>query len=203
MDGHLRRIERQAGVPGLADALAKLPPTDLQSLLLHVLREQAARRDPRTLLAQYERDPSVAPGRPVHELEALALAHADGFEPVALAPVSPLGLNGVLGRIDQNNVATTIRGTEVLADPTAALALEAAVRRRKRPDETVRLCAVCRVLRLQPFPDVPGFSQHFALFALVTAGPLAAVARLRDRGPARARRRLPRAARPRSSTRCG
>ncbi len=60
--------------------------------------------------------------------------------------------------------------TEVLADPTAALALEAAVRRRANPDETVRLCAVCRVLRLQPFPDEPGFSQHFALFALVTAG---------------------------------
>src|SRR4051812_19757475 len=34
----------------------------------------------------------------------------------------------------------------------------------------VRLCAACRVLRLQPFPDEPGFTQHFALFALVTAG---------------------------------
>ena len=34
----------------------------------------------------------------------------------------------------------------------------------------MRLCAVCRVLRLQPFPDEPGFTQHFALFALVTAG---------------------------------
>jgi len=170
VDGHLRRIERQAGVPDLADALAKLALTDLQSLLLHVYREQAARREPRTLLAQYERDPSVAAGRSVHEFEALALAHAGGFEPVALAPVSPLGLNGVLGQIDQNNVASTIRGTEVLADPTAALALEAAVRRRANPAETVRLCAVCRVLRLQPVPDVPGFTQHFALFALVTAG---------------------------------
>ena len=76
----------------------------------------------------------------------------------------------MLGQIDQNNVASTIRGTEVLADPTAALALEAAVRRRANPAETVRLCAVCRVLRLQPVPDVPGFTQHFALFALVTAG---------------------------------
>jgi hypothetical protein len=170
MDGHLRRIEREAGVPGLADALAKLAPTDLQSLLLHVYREQAARRDPRALLAQYERDKSVAPAPSTHALEALALEAATGFEPVALAPVSPLGLNGVLGRIDQNNVATTIRGTEVLADPTAALALEAALRRRRRPEETVRLCAVCRVLRLQPFPDVPGFTQHFALFALITAG---------------------------------
>ena len=170
MDGHLRRIERQAGVPGLADALAGLAPTDLQSLLLHVYREQAARRDPPTLLKQYERDASVAAGVSIHALEAVAFAAAEGFEPVALAPVSPLGLNGVLGGIDQNNVASTIRTTEVLADPTAALALEAAVRRRARPDETVRLCAACRVLRLQPLPDGPGFTRHFALFALVTAG---------------------------------
>src|SRR4051812_10866238 len=170
MDGHLRRIEREAGLPGLAQALGGLAPTDLQSLLLHVYRDQAARRDPRTLLAQYQRDASVAPGRPTHALEALAFRAAAAFEPVALAPVSPLGLNGVLGRIDQNNVASTIRGTEVLADPTAALALEAAVRRRKHLEETVRLCAACRVLRLQPIPDEPGFTQHFALFALVTAG---------------------------------
>jgi hypothetical protein len=97
VDGHLRRIERQAGLPGLADALAGLAPTDLQSLLLHVLRAQAARRDPRKLLEQYERDASVAAGRSVHALEALAFAHAGPFEPVGLAPVSPLGLNGVLG----------------------------------------------------------------------------------------------------------
>ncbi len=170
VDGHLRRIERAAGVPGLAEALGKLAPTDLQSLLLHVFREQAARRDPRAVLGQYERDASVAAGRDVHALETRAFAAARAFEPVALAPVSPLGLNGVLGGIDQNNVASTIRMTEVLADPTAALALEAAVRRRARPDETVRLCAACRVLRLQPVPPDPGFTQHFALFALVTAG---------------------------------
>ena len=170
VDAHLRRIEREAGVPGLAEALAKLAPTDLQSLLLHVFREQAARRDPRTLLRQYERDASVRAERPVPALEARAFAAAAAFEPVALAPVSPLGLNGVLGGIGQNNVASTVRMTEVLADPTAALALEAAVRRRENPGETVRLCAACRVLRLQPVPPGPGFTQHFALFALVTAG---------------------------------
>jgi hypothetical protein len=170
MDAHLRRIEREAGVPGIVDALAALAPTDLQSLLLHVFSEQAARRDPRTLLRRHERDGTLAPGKPTHAQEALAFGAADGFEPVALSPVSPLGLNAILGRIDQNNVLSTIRNTEVLADPTAALALEAAVRRRANPGETVRLCAVCRVLRMQPFLDEPGFTQHFALFALVTAG---------------------------------
>ncbi len=60
-----------------------------------------------------------------------------------------------------------MRGTEVLADPTTALALEAALRRRGGAD-VVRLCSVDRVLRLQPFPE--GLSQHFGLLALVTAG---------------------------------
>jgi hypothetical protein len=169
VDGHLTRIEREAGVPGLAEALAKLPPTDLKSLLLHVFREQAARRDPAALLAQYERDGTVGPAPSNHALDGAALAAADGFEPVELAPVSPLGLNAVLGRIHQNNVLSTIRNTEVTADPTATLALEAAVRRR-RGEETVRLCAVGRVLRLQPIPDIPGYTPHFRLFALVTAG---------------------------------
>ena len=71
-------------------------------------------------------------------------------------------------RARPDRVLSTIRNTEVLADPTAPLALEAAVRRRNGED-TVRLCAACRVLRLQPIPDVPGFTQHFALFALVTS----------------------------------
>ena len=43
----------------------------------------------------------------------------------------------------------------------------AGARTRTRPCACAR---VCRVLRLQPFPDEPGFTQHFALFALVTAG---------------------------------
>jgi hypothetical protein len=62
---------------------------------------------------------------------------------------------------------TAIRNAESLGDPTIALALEAS--RRRGSEELVRLCASHRVIRLQPF-DVPGYSPHFRLFALVTAG---------------------------------
>ena len=75
----------------------------------------------------------------------------------------------MLGRIHQNNVLSTIRNTEVVADPTASLALEAAVRRR-RGRGAVRLCTLGRILRLQPIPDLPGYTPHFRLFALVSAG---------------------------------
>ncbi len=169
----LRRIERAAGVPGLTAILTGLAPADLRSLLLHVLSAHAEGRDPSSLMAQYERDATVAPeatdARVLHDLDGLALAAADGFESVALSPVGPLGTNAVLGRISQNNVLSTVRNTEVLADPTSALALECA-RRRRSGGPTVRLCAIGQVLRLQPFPDAPGFTAHFRLLALVSAG---------------------------------
>jgi len=62
------------------------------------------------------------------------------------------------------NVLATVRGSEVLADPTTALALLAA--RRPRP---VRLCASARLVRYQPLPHA-WMRRHFRQFALVTAG---------------------------------
>jgi hypothetical protein len=62
---------------------------------------------------------------------------------------------------------TAIRACEVAADPTNALALEAAVRRAGRPQQAVRLAAVQRVVRAQRFPA--GWAAHFGLFATVTA----------------------------------
>jgi hypothetical protein len=168
----VERICRDADIPELADVLAdRLPGTDLQSLLLEVFRARSPRRSAVELLAQRGRDATVAPApvdaRRVHEVERLALRAADRFDAVALAPVSPLGLNTVLGGIDQNNALATVRGTEALADPTTALSLEAALRRRDG-QRVVRLCSVDRVLRLQPFPGE--FTPHFGLFSLVTAG---------------------------------
>ena len=44
-DPILRRICRQAGVPDLVEALSeRIPPTDLQTLLLEVTRRGAERR---------------------------------------------------------------------------------------------------------------------------------------------------------------
>ena len=57
-----------------------------------------------------------------------------------------------------------------MADPTAALALEAAIRR-GTGDATVRLATTHRVLRLQPLSGEGIVLRHFRLLALVTAGP--------------------------------
>jgi hypothetical protein len=92
-----------------------------------------------------------------------------GTELVTLPPLLPLGTHAVLGPMSQDKVVATMRATEVAADPTNALALEAAVRRRSGDiRSTVRLAAFQRVVRA-PRPQ-PGFLPHFSLFGLVTAG---------------------------------
>ena len=105
-------------MPGLAEALAQLAPTDLKSLLLHVFEGAGGAPRSRRRCSRSTSATGPSPPRPpTTPLDAAALRAAEGFEPVEHAPVSPLGLNAVLGRIHQNNVLSTIRNTEVVADP--------------------------------------------------------------------------------------
>jgi hypothetical protein len=167
------RVARALGDQGLVDKLVALPQSDLSSLLLEVVRRRSEGRSPAELLAQYRRGgaplPSPTDARATAEVERLALAAADGFEALDLSPVAPVGLNVVLGGIDQMNTLAALRGLEVLADPTTVMALEVARRRRAGVEHEIRLCTASRMLRLQPF-DNPAFTPHFALFALVSAG---------------------------------
>jgi hypothetical protein len=172
----LARIAVETGVPRLAPVLAEdLSASDLQSLMLHVYQARsAALREP-DLMQKADRGllaPSTVGARLLNRFDRVAFDTARWFDAVDLSPVCALGLNRVLGDIDQNNVLTTIRNAEVLGDPTPALALECARRRREaglRSAPEVRLCSSHRVIRLQPF-DVPGFTPHFRLFGLVSAG---------------------------------
>lgn len=177
-DKIIARIARVLAEGDAVEGLTRaLPATDLQSLMLHVYRERGARRTPAELLEQYERRMMVQPSpfdvRLLLEVERAAFEQAAAFEATDLAPVAPLGINAVLGQIDQNNCLATVRNAEVLADPTTAKALECARRRRAGDMGTIKLCARSKLLRLQPF-DKPGFFPHFNIFSLVTAG--------RDRG---------------------
>jgi hypothetical protein len=166
----IRRVCRQVGVPDLLERLSEqVSPSDLQALLLELARRRAGRRTPHDVMAQGARDRTAEPGRTdargLARLVVAAFDAAADCEAIELAPVEPAGTNSALAGIDQNNVLATVRGTEVVADPTVALALLAA-RRRREGIEAVRLCAAHRVLRLQPF-TAPAL-QHFMLFGLVT-----------------------------------
>jgi hypothetical protein len=149
------RIERELGMPGLVDALAsKLPASDLRSIMMEVYLARAEGVNAAGICAHAARDPLMAPStvsaRDLMVFDSAAFQAASEFVALELSPLCPFSSASTLGGTSQNNVVTTIRNAEALGDPTIALASH-------------------RVIRLQPF-DVPGYSPHFRLFGLVTAG---------------------------------
>ncbi|MEU4196488.1 hypothetical protein AB0E69_31595 [Kribbella sp. NPDC026611] len=156
---------REALVDGLSQS-------ELQSVLLDVTRERAAKVTPARLLQRWQQDrfvqPSaVDPRQLVKTQQRLWELLPAKFEGVQLSPVAPLGTCSAIATINQHQVVSTIRGTEVASDPTNELAIEAAVRRRAG-QERVHLATCQRVVRAQPF-DGPGMSAHFELFVLVSS----------------------------------
>jgi hypothetical protein len=170
---------RRAGGLAVVDLLgAELSGTDLTALLLAVMRRRASARTPAEVLRRYSEDRFTEPaGTPFYSLrrveDALLSALPGGVEMVTLPPVVPLGAHSTVATVDQNKVVTTIRGTEVAADPTNGLALEVARRRQallrenSRSCTAVRLAAFQRVLRAQRFESA---SAHFSLLGLVSGG---------------------------------
>ncbi len=177
--GPYDRLLREPQIAELVPLLITgLPGTDLQSLMLHVYRQRASALRPADVFRQYQQDRFVCPAHadPVeaNRLDGVAFGLLPrGFTPMELAPVAPLGACSALGPVDQNNVLTTVRNTEVVSDPTNLLALECAKRRRASqgasPVAEVKLCASHRVIRAQPFSGPSSFS-HFRALCLCTAG---------------------------------
>ena len=85
----IHRIEREVGVPNLAEILAtRIAPTDLQSLLLEVLRRRAIRLTPSAVLSNYEANRFVRPSpiSPIRFLEWEQIAFSSlppEFQPLA------------------------------------------------------------------------------------------------------------------------
>jgi hypothetical protein len=159
---------------GSRDALVDgLSQSELQSVLLDVARERAAKVTPARLLQRWQQDRFVQPS-PVDPRRLVKTQYRlwdllpAEFAGVQLSPIAPLGTCSALATINQHQIVSTIRGTEVAGDPTNELAIEAAVRRRAGQDR-VHLATCQRVVRAQPF-DAPGMAAHFELFVLVSSG---------------------------------
>src|SRR5712664_507369 len=178
----VERIEREAGVPDLANTLTnRLPPTDLQSLLLEVYGRRAKKRDPKDLIKDHVSNrftrPSASGPPCLLEWDRIAFSLLPKvFQPIELSPVCPLGTVSALSTISQDWTVSTIRNTEVVADSTNVLALECAVRRREQANfssgkaASVHLASSHRLLRGQKFGVGRGTRQHFRVFTLCSAG---------------------------------
>jgi hypothetical protein len=202
--GPLARVLAAAGGDDIVGRLAGLSGSDFTSLMLEVARQRSAAQTPADVLRRYRTDRFVrvaeTPWRMLRQAEDLLAANLPAeFELLTLAPLVPLGTHSALGPVSQDKVVTAMRSGEIAADPTNALALEAALRRvarraadadgRRRvagsaatehratlgqprgtgADSTVRLAAFQRVVRAQQMAR-SGYLAHFSLLGLVTAG---------------------------------
>lgn len=171
------RIEHKLNTPGLVDTLASsLSNSDLNSFCMELFRKQCQNLNSSDVLRQYENSRFVAPSQidavSFHELEIEWLKNAReyGFMAVQLSPLAPLGTCSVVGPVDQNNIVSATRGTEVLSDATNVLALQVASDFKKnRSKRDIRYCTSNRNTRAQYFSN-PAFSAHFGIFSMVTGG---------------------------------
>jgi hypothetical protein len=161
----------EAAYTALAQGLAA---SELWSLLLGVAEQRAAQRSAAQVQQQWERDRFVCPAyvdqRTLNQLDGHLLAAASAFEALELSPLAPLGSCSAIALASQNKIVSTVRGTEVVSDPTNLLALESARRLRENGRQTIRLATSHRCVRAQPVPNTAGYAAHFRLFCITTAG---------------------------------
>jgi hypothetical protein len=160
----------EAAYTALAQGLAA---SELWSLLLGVAEQRAAQRSPGQVQQQWERDRFVCPAyidqRTLNQLDSHLLAAASAFDALELSPLAPLGSCSAIALASQNKIVSTVRGTEVVSDPTNLLALESARRLRKN-GQAVKLTTNHRCVRAQAVPNHAGYAAHFRLFCITSAG---------------------------------
>lgn len=172
----LERITRDEQARAAYNFLSlQISGADLQSLLLHVYENRTKNLSVRGLKSQYECNRFVQPcefdQREFNLMEGMIYETIpEKFQAIELSPVNPLGLNALLTKVNQKNVLSTVRNIEVIADTTTALALECAKQRQHGPDTQVDICTNQRTLRLQKYEKGSGFSPHFRIFAMCSAG---------------------------------
>ena len=175
MNKILNRILKGSGTPDLINFLANnLSPTDLQSLLLEVYNRRIKKLYPADVFHQYIENrfvkPSLIKGEIYTAFDEMAFRLLpNGFETIELSPLAPLGSCSAIAPVNQNNIVTTIRNTEVCSDNTNVMAMECVQRRRQKPKKIVKLCSSFRVLRAQMFSEPAAFA-HFRVFSLCTSG---------------------------------
>lgn len=159
----------------------KLSGTELNSLLLEIFNLRVAKLTPSELLKLYQLNRFVKPADlPVlalkeTELNLLKIFKQYSFELLDLSPVSILGSCAVVAPADQKKILSALRGTEVLADATNAIALHISDLKKSKtwssalPKDKLRFGTIQRHVRAQSISG-KGFTPHFKIGCLVTSG---------------------------------
>lgn len=173
----LKRLLKKTGHEDILSGLDKLTLSELNSLLLEVFRRKAKQLSIKEISHAYKHNRFVLPSTidPVSflqmELQLLKAAQEKGFNLLELSPLAPLGSTSTVALVDQNKIVSALRGTEVVADATNVLALEAAAQRVRSSfdDKDIHLGSAHRHVRAQGLAE-KGFTAHFKIFCAVSAG---------------------------------
>ena len=143
-----------------------------------MMYKRVQQETPSSLLSKYEGNKLVKPALLEDDLEykekelrCYKLIAGRGFEPIELSPVAQFGTSSVIATVDQKKVLTSLRNTEVQADPTNAIALHYASLKKKGEldNKTYNYSNISRVIRTQVFNN-PNFTPHFTVLALISCG---------------------------------
>ena len=179
MSSIISRILKKLSDERLIEKLLALSKSDFNSLLLKIFQEQANAIIPSDVLKTFQTNRFSVPSEldPVSyhlfEAELLSLAQKLEIEAVLLSPSVPFGSCAVFGCVDQNNIVSALRGTEILSDPTNMLSIIIAKKIKEKEVNNhyhLHYCATARVLRAQIFPSAKGYYSHFGIFCIVSSG---------------------------------
>ena len=169
----LDQVVSKGGIENILDVLCDhLRWSELQTLLLNVFERRTKKVKPTDVLTSYLENRFVGPSLidPKEMLEIDRIMYnciLPIFVPIELSPVTAIGANSILASINPKTVLSTIRGVEVISDPTMALAIECAKRRSECPE--VNLATSHRSIRAQSFPPGSNLTSHFRAFALASS----------------------------------
>jgi hypothetical protein len=157
--------------------LEKLSNSELNTFLLELFRIKSQKVKPTELVKQFNENRFVVPADTdiiqLKEIEIQWLKYIKErkYKPVNLSPVAPFATCSSVGLVNQNNVISALRGTEVVSDASNILALKIANEFRdiKDKDLILRYSASHRHIRGQYFEN-PNFSTHFTVLCLASGG---------------------------------
>lgn len=179
MKSIVERILSEIGDKELLNKLLSLSKSDFNSLMLKVYHTYSCKTKPQEVLKSFDVNrfsvPSEVDAVKYHTLETELLAQAQKNEiwSIVLSPAAPLSSCSAFGYVDQNNVVSALRGTEILSDPTNMLAIIIANKLKSGEvdnNNQLHYCTTARVLRAQAFPAMRGYYAHFGLFCIVSSG---------------------------------
>ena len=130
--GSDRRLHKKIDQEAILEQLNQLSGSEFNSFLLKMYQVRAGRITPGELMRQFAQS-RFTKGADVNsiaykqlEIRCLEAAAQQGFTPLELSPLTPLGTCSAIARVNQNNVVSATRSTEVVSDLTNVLAIKLA-----------------------------------------------------------------------------